>query len=482
MPALHSPRRSAVHLYSAALCALIATAVTSQPAAAQLISGGAIAQLAPAASVKKVANGKFAAEVDNGWVIYQGFQGQPTLNFYDTDTSGSFKLRTSGFGTASLGLLFDAGGIVFAPCPVGAGTIKCQFNSDTGLTGVGIGFGQATFGGQGGQAGGWVNDSSLAAHLTNPNQSPGSIGALAIDPVNGAYAVGWDLRASGNHAIIWQLNAAAKTYAPLAMTDLGTLGGTTSQALGISKNARHVVGIANDAANKGHAVYALSTATAWTDISTGFPSDVIKSRALAASDTGFIAGSATVKRLIGGKKHSVDIGFVYNTADASVKFFEAPGYDVKPLKVLADGRVVGNLELIGASTIKSNHPFLFDGTNLTDFGTMTIAGQPAFGCRVNRPNNLGELAGSCIPNNTTPYGVSGAAFYLDATSASPVFVNVNAAIHANSDANTTGLAPYKIGTVTSIDDAHEITVMGSRVIAGTIGLTAFLVGKPAYNP
>ena len=476
MFAPRSSLRTARTFSTVALCALAGAAVLSQPASAQTV-----VQLAPAAAVKKVVNGKFAAEVDNGWVIYQGLQGQPTLNFYDTDTTGSFKLKTTGNGILGNGVIFDAGGIVFGPCPVGAPS-RCQFNSDTGLTGVGIGFGQATFGGAGGQAGGWVNDSALAAHITNPNQSPGSIAALAIDATNGAYAVGWDQKISGNHAIVWQLNSAAKTYAPLAMTDLGTLGGATSQALGISKNALYVAGIANTAANKAHAVYALSTATAWTDISTGFPSEVIKSRAFAASDSGYIAGSATVKRLIGGKKHSVDIGFVYNTADASVKFFEAPGYDVKPLKVLANGRVVGNLEQVATGAIKSDHPFLFDGANLTDFGTMTIAGQPAFGCRVNRPNNLGELAGSCIPNNTTPYGVGGAAFYLDTGSATPAFVDVNAAIHANADANTAGLAPYKIGSVTSIDDAHEIAVMAVKIAAGTPNLAAFLASKPAYNP
>ncbi|HWU57013.1 MAG TPA: hypothetical protein VN175_15995, partial [Rhizomicrobium sp.] len=148
------------------------------------------------------------------------------------------------------------------------------------------------------------------------------------------------------------------------------------------------------------------------------------------------------------------------------------------------GRVVGNLELIGSGAIKATHPFLFDGTNVVDFGTMVMpkTGKPAFGCRVNRPNNLGELAGSCIPDGATQYGVNGAAFYLNATSASPVFVDVNAAIHANADANTTGLAPYVMGSVSSIDDAHEITVMAVKIASGVPNLAAFLVSKPAYNP
>ncbi|HWU54916.1 MAG TPA: hypothetical protein VN175_05390, partial [Rhizomicrobium sp.] len=327
-------RRAAKYCLAVAACAL--TAAFSSQAIAQTVM-----QLAPAQSVKKVVNGKLAAQVDNGWVIYQGLAGQPTLNFYDTDTSGSFKLKTTGNGLNGNGLIFDAGGIVFAPCPASGAPSRCQFNNDTGLTGVGIGYGQATFGGAGGAAGGWVNDNTLAARLTNPNQLPGSISGLAIDPVNGGYAVGWDSNnpTGRNHAILWQLDSAGQTYKPLTQIDLGTLGGATSQALGISKNAKYVVGLANTAAQKVHAVYAPTTATSWTDITANFPAGVIKSRAFAASDTGYIGGSATVKRLVSGKTHSVDIGFVYNTADSSVKFFEAPGYNVKPLKVLADGRV-----------------------------------------------------------------------------------------------------------------------------------------------
>jgi hypothetical protein len=113
---------------------------------------------------------------------------------------------------------------------------------------------------------------------------------------------------------------------------------------------------------------------------------------------------------------------------------------------------------------------------------LASTGQPAFGCRVNRPNNLGELAGSCIPDGATQYGVNGAAFFIDTNAASPAFVDINAAIHANADANTSGLAPYVMGSVSSIDDAHEITVMGVKTASGVANLAAFLVSKPAYNP
>jgi hypothetical protein len=114
---------------------------------------------------------------------------------------------------------------------------------------------------------------------------------------------------------------------------------------------------------------------------------------------------------------------------------------------------------------------------VTDFGVLG----GAYGCRVNRPNNLGELAGSCIPSASTPYGVGGTAFYIDAANGGG-YVDVNAAMHANADANTSGLAPYHIGSVTSIDDAHEISVMAVKFVSGTPNIAAFLASKPAYNP
>lgn len=468
------------YFQTAALCALALTAASADVLAAP---EGAVVLLAPAGSVKKVVNGKFAAQVDNGWVIYQGLQGQPVLNFYDADASGSFKLKTTGNGLGGTGLIFNAGGIVFAPCPVTGAPSRCDNNNTSGITGVGIGFGQATFGGQGGQAGGWVNDNTMAAHLTNTDQVTGSIASLAIDSTNGGFAVGWDAdNASGaNHAIVWGLDSAGQTYKPVSKTDLGTLGGRTSSVQAISKNAKYLAGMADGANNKSHAVWAQTGATSWTDIASTAPTPGatgnIKSRALAASDNGYIAGSVTVKRLIAGKKHSVDIGFVYNSNAGTTTFFEASGYNVQPLKVLNDGRVVGNLELVAPGSIKVIHPFIANGTSVTDFGTMN----GAFGCRVNRPNNLGEVAGSCIPDASTPYGVNGTAFFIDAANGG-AYVNVDTAMHANADASTPGLKDYKIGSVTSIDDAHEITVMAVRANAGNSSVAGFLASKPAYNP
>ena len=448
--------------------------------------------LAPANSIVKIVNGKFTVALDNGWVVYQDQDGTvaPTLRRFVQDASGSFsattavKLKTVGAGAAGNGSIFNVGGIIYAPCPAASAPSHCA-ETDFGTTGVGLAFGQTTFG-AGSAAAGWANDATVTANFTDADfNTPGSVEAAAADPVNGAYAVGWGLNSSSfrNHALIMTLNSAAQTYKVVSRTDLGTLGGPTSMAVAISRNALYVAGMADDASGKAHAVYAPSNGTAWTNITTAFPAEIIKSRALAVSNSGIIAGSATVKRSIGGAMKSVDIGFTYNINTTTVTFFEAPGANVIPLKVLDDGRVVGNLELVkpagGAPGLNEMHPFLYDGT-VHDFGTMTLAsGVPAYSCRVNRPNNIGEVAGSCIPNSATPYGVQGTAFYIDAIAATPTFINLNAAIHANADSTNSTVKPYTFGTATSIDDQHEISLIG---LNKTASQGAFIVSKPAYNP
>jgi hypothetical protein len=445
---------------------------------------------APANSAVKIVNGKFTVDVDNGWVVYQDDSGtpqlsNPTLRRFVQDLAGSFtatttvKLKPAGAGPSpGNGAVINVGGITYAPCPAAAAPNRCAA-TDFGTTGVGLAFGQTTFG-AGAAAAGWVNDNTVTANFTAADIStPGTVVAVAVDSVNGAYAVGY----SNGHALVMTLNSAAQTYKVTTRTDLGTLGGPTSQATAISANALHVVGMADDATSKAHAVYAHTGASSWTDITGSFPA-VIKSRALAASNTGIVAGSATVKRNVGGFIRSVDIGFVYNVNTTSLTFFEAAGANIVPLKVLDDGRVVGNLLFLKPAaglpgTLNEVHPFMYDGS-VHDFGTMILpTSSHAFSCRVNRPNNLGELVGSCIPNNTTPYGVQGTAFYINAVAATPTFINLNASLHANADSTNPTLAPYNFGTATSNDDEHEIAVIG---INKTGAQAAFIASKPAYNP
>ena len=71
--------------------------------------------------------------------------------------------------------------------------------------------------------------------------------------------------------------------------------------------------------------------------------------------------------------------------------------------------------------------------------------------------------GSCIPNNTTYYGVLGSAFYINAESATPAFTDLNAAIHATSDISTKSVSYFTMGTASSIDDKGEVTLIGQSI-------------------
>ncbi len=467
------------------------------------VATAALAKVAtPAVSTKKVVNGAFAVEVDNGWVVWQGATNTPSMEFYDTFSDGSFgstgsiKLKTAGVGSSSTGVGFDTAGVVFAPVPQGQGKATL---SEGGIYGVGIGFGELTSGGAGGSLSGWFSDDNIQAHASDPtNFLPGAITAVAVDPTNGAYAVGWDQAATPTgQAFVLKLNSTGKTYAPVGRTNLGTLGGTASQALGISQHATYVVGSATTTAGKQHATYAPIGATSWTDLQAVFPASfngrkIAKSQALAASDDGYVAGTAVVHEDAAGRKNvAVKIGFVYNVTTPAVPptFFELVGANVIPLKVLngTGGKVVGYLDFVNpkgspGGTIPATHPFLFNGTNLTDFGVMTLpGGAPAYGCRPNRPNHLGEMVGSCIPNSTTGYGVGGTAFYLNATATTPTFFNLNATIHATQDSLVSALKPYSLGTASSIDDQDEVTLVGFKVVGGLPSRAAFLVSKCTYQ-
>jgi hypothetical protein len=480
-------------------CAILRVGFWRHRAAVIVLSALAIASwnskalaVAPDHSVIKVANGNNSASVDNGWVIFKPPSVAPSIRRFVLDGSGNFspsgpiKLKTNGLGVNNAGLLFDVGGIVFAPCPVVGNPSRCA-QSDLGTTGVGLGFGMLSFGGLGSGAGGWVTDAQVKAQATNLDQNTGSIGAVAADPVNGAYAVGRDMNTGSftNHAIIMTLNGANGSYKVLSQTDLGTLGGTTSELLGVNKNATYAVGDADDADGKKHAVYTPTNGTALTDLSTGFPAEVTQSKAVAVNDSGKVVGTATVKRLVGGTNKSVNIGFIYDIGTTNTVFFEAPGADVVPLNILPDGRVVGNLAFLGTGPVKVQHPFMYDGA-LHDYGVMTLAStsQPAFGCRVNKPNNLGELVGTCIPDNTTQYSIeAGFAFYLDSNAGSPAFIDLNTALHANANGPIPSIKKYIFATATSIDDQHEVTLNSRKTGSGGGAPTVvWLTSKQAYNP
>ena len=446
----------------------------------------------PGPDVKKLQS-KGAIQVDNGWTVVQAKKSEPQL--FNADANPGFVMSTgiklthpaapSGDGRLT------ATGLVFGPCPNGQN--KCQASEGGTTSGIGLAFGdfQATPGNA--LLGGFVNDDNAQAQITTPDELRGTITALAVGGA-GAFAVGQDTSPDGfNQAIVWQLDSTGQSYDPVGKTFLPPLKGKTSIANGISLGGVWVAGAAPQA------VYAHTGDTAWTDLSPFIPKTidghkVTGSEALIANDDGIIAGTVTTKQNVLDRTNAnVDYGFVFNVNTSAITFFSVPGANVIPLKVLpaSEGSVViANAEFIKAASapkvqLPSVHPIMFDGSTVTDFFA-SATGEFAFdfGCQIGSPNNLGEVVGTCIPDQFTPYDspTTGIPFYLNMLSGTPTFLNLGDTIHANEDASIPGINGYRFSVGTAIDDQDEVLVDGATLINGKISEASFLVRKNAYNP
>lgn len=478
-------------------------------------------------SFKKVEAGQDLVQVDNGFAVYQGFQNSPTLS--EVDIAGAslntIKLRQGSQGTFN-GNYFAAGGIVFGPCTAAAKN-DCIAGTD-GTVGVGVLYGEQIIqgGGAGSSDGGWVSDDDLHGQVLDSgvSQDFGSIAAVAIDPVNGAYAVGWRSPTGVSNQTVAVIQALNPTNYTLATeTDLSPLaGGSTTQALGINKNASLVVGMA-ELGKVEHAVYAAPTATSWTDLTTqalfpttalGYP--IAQSTAIAANNSGEITGELVLKEAVPGtspkKTSRISVGYTTTAGGGSApnifgfSYNVTPGgtpYNVIPLKVLSTGQVVGNLEFTVGTTVVY-HPFVYDPstTTLTDFGLMNmpvpgsgpgatcgVGGTtcaPAESCKISRPNDSGEVVGNCIAQGdvSNPYGAQGtsAGFYINVLSpagaGAAAYEDLDSCIHSTENSQINNLANYSITNGSSIDDAHELSLLaydyaknGSVSRAGMVGLT-----------
>jgi len=120
---------------------------------------------------------------------------------------------------------------------------------------------------------------------------------------------------------------------------------------------------------------------------------------------------------------------------------------------------------------------------LTTFATGVF--QFDYGCQVAIPNNIGELAGACIPDQFTPYNnpETGTPFYINAALVTPAFVDLNDTIHLNQDGVNPGIRPYRLGIATSIDDEGEVSLIGTTFsTGGKESQASFIANKSSYNP
>ncbi len=478
--------------------------------------------------VAKAENGFYQVSGDNGWVVYGNINNGPTVSMKNVPADlGSFSGNGNPVGTSQVklsvpsvfgpagGSFFTASGITFVPS---AASTRPASPSGTTLSqyGIGLSWGTAYLnnGGIGGcgptgatncSTGGWWSDINAVAQVTNTVGALGSIYGLATNATcaatdsNGyctmfntpsfAVAVGVDWASGGPLAFIQPLDAGTFDASGAPITPSNPFGNFFTKALGVSRNAEYVVGEIADSKGANHAaVYQIGGgATAWTDItaSTGWPTSVSQSLATNASNDGFVTGRLTVKTKVGAKSVLSQEAFVYTVATNSATVFASPtaGFDVIPMAVLpGTGDVTGALKMVdGRTEAPVYHTFLFNGTSVTDFGVMNVAGSstPAWSCAPMGANDLGEVVGGCVQfsNQFWSHQQFGA-FYINTLASTPAFVDVNATVHARLNNECPPPSPgyygcpvqdYVFYNATGIDDQDYISLMGDRVIGGITG-------------
>ncbi len=166
----------------------------------------------------------------------------------------------------------------------------------------------------------------------------GQSGAVAIN--NAGQIVGFSPSPTGRHAVLWSATGVVE--------DLGTLGGTTSQAIDINASGQ-VIGksqIAGDAATH---FFLWSTETGMQDLNTmlGAITNVVE-----INDAGQIIGTFTAT---GGASHA----FLYSPGSGLLDLGTLGGTTSTPTGLNNNGQVVGSSTLADAST----HAFLWTPTD-----------------------------------------------------------------------------------------------------------------------
>lgn len=168
---------------------------------------------------------------------------------------------------------------------------------------------------------------------------------------------------------------------PGVMLDLGTLGGATSQALGINDHGQ-VVGF-SDTLTSSHAF--LYAGTTMSDLGT---LGGAKSTAVAINTGGWIAGYSQTPTTTHAFLYKNGVMNDLGTMGGDTSF----GYGID-----VNGRVVGSSQLFPGIT-SPTHPFLYSGTGLLDLGGLGGNGY-AFAI-----NSAGVVVGSSfLPGNTVEH-------------------------------------------------------------------------------
>jgi probable HAF family extracellular repeat protein len=183
--------------------------------------------------------------------------------------------------------------------------------------------------------------------------------------------VGHSLTADGSdHAFLWMAGGNKGPVGNPQMMDLGTLGGSASEAYAINRIGQ-ITGYTTDAANNIHAF--LYRAGTMIDIGPSLGGNLPYSFGYGINDAGHIAGTAY------NASYSVEHAFFYN----GVTSIDLGSLGASGASALA---LNNNDQVVGYATTKSQsvHAFLYAGGKMTDLGT--LGGDESYAIGINNSN------------------------------------------------------------------------------------------------
>ncbi|MDH7789047.1 putative HAF family extracellular repeat protein [Ochrobactrum sp. 19YEA23] len=307
----------------------------------------------------------------------------------------------------------------------------------------------------------WLNGSSHAVPLVGVYSADDFLFNAKATAVSGegSVIVGNSQDEDGNyHAAKW-VNVSDDPDVFNYATDLGTLGGNSSDALAISRNGNVIVGWAQDRTGKQYATSWRDEATTPTQLDA--PVEAISSQAVAVSNDGaVIIGNEDL-----GSNHERGLSWANGASTPTVLNPYGDGHSSSAVAVSGDGKVIiGGSEIVEAS----------DRTSATYHAVSWVNGSPD-------ATDLGTLGGGtsiakAVSNNGVV--IVGGADYTDGNQHAAAWVN--GSTHAMDLGTLGGVS----STANAVSDDGTVIVGSAQMTDDSFDHVALwkLVPPPALDP